>query len=441
MKPGLKLFFAIALIFVALNSASAEMLSLKQAVNIALKENPALRASAWTVQAQEYNVKGSKGYLYPRFRIEEKFSRTNNPTYSFMSKLNQERFAQEDFRISSLNDPDDISGFQTSISFEQPLFVPKLYLGIEMSGRELDAKKAEYKRKKEDVALKVIRAFLMVKTSGEYLRAAQAGTKDAEEHKRIALARYDAGTGLYSDVLRAEVAVKKSEANMIMSESNLDIAKRTLGLLLGRTEPVDITDDKPVFPIDSINVYLDAAKNREDLNAMRLRHDNSLKAVKLEKSVFIPEAGIGGSYNLYDHKRPFASEGESYILMGFLRWNLFDASQYHKISEAKAKARAVEEGLSGLEKEINFRINEAYTRVKEKERNLFLSRAVVKESEEALRLVRTRYENSLAPMVDLLDTQTMLDNARAGAAAAENEYLNSIVALYYQSGILLEIMN
>ena len=383
----------------------------------------------------------SKGRLYPRFRIEEKFSRTNNPTYSFMSKLNQERFNQEDFGIDSLNNPDDISGFQTSISFEQPLFVPKLYLGIEMSGRELDAKKAEYNRKKEDVALKVIRAFLMVKTSGEYLRAARAGTKDAEEHKRIALARYDAGTGIYSDVLRAEVAIKKSEANMIMSESNLNIAKRALGLLLGRTEPVDITDDKPVFPIDSINVYLDAAKNREDLNAMRLRHDNSLKAVKLEKSVFIPEAGIGGSYNLYDHKRPFASEGESYILMGFLRWNLFDASQYHKISEAKAKARAVEEGLSGLEKEINFRINEAYTRVKEKERNLFLSRAVVKESEEALRLVRTRYENSLAPMVDLLDTQTMLDSARAELAAAENEYLNSIVALYYQSGILLEIMN
>ncbi len=441
MRFALKLFFGFFLIFGALNSAAAETVTLEQAVNIALKENPALRAYTWRVQAQKENVRVARGYLYPRVRIEEKFLRTNNPTYTFMSKLNQERFVQDDFLIDSLNNPDDISDFQTSISFEQPLFAPAVYLGIDMSERELDAKRAEFKRKKDEIVLKVTKAFLMVETSREYLMAARAAIRDAEEHKRIAMTRYDVGAGLYSDVLKAEVALKKAEANVVKSESNLDVAGRALGLLLGRTVPISVSGDKPVLPVDDINIYLDSARNRNDLNAMQLRHENARKAVKMEKSVFIPEAGIGGSYNMNDHNRLFGSEGKSYQLMGFLRWNIFDVSQYHKVSEAKANARAVEEGLSGLEKEINFRINEAYTRVKEKERNFALARAVASESEEALRLVSTRYENSLAPIVDLLDTQTMRDSARAGVAAAENEYLESILELYYQSGTLLKRLN
>ncbi len=162
-----------------------------------------------------------------------------------MSKLNQERFTQEDFLIESLNDPADISDFQTSFSIEQPLFVPGVYAGINMAGKELEVKQAEYQRKKEEVVLNVIKTFHMVLSSKKYVEAAQKGTEDAQEHKRLAALRYDAGMGLHSDVLRAGVAVKKAEAALVRAESNLEVAGRALGLLLGRTGPVDVEEDNP----------------------------------------------------------------------------------------------------------------------------------------------------------------------------------------------------
>jgi len=289
--------------------------------------------------------------------------------------------------------------------------------------------------------LKVLRSFNGIKTAMEYLRAAGSAKEDAAEHKRIALARYDAGAGLYSDVLRAEVADKKAEAMVVRSEADLEISRRALGLLLGRSEPVDIEGDNPLSAVSDLSIYLDASKVRADLKALRLRYENSEQAVKLERSFFIPDAGIGGSYFYNDHKRPFSSEGESYIFTGFLRWNIFDVSSYHKIKKAEANRHEMEEDLSGFEKEISFRVNEAYARVREKAQNLSLSESVLTEAEEALRLVRIRYENSLAPIVDLLETQALLDAARAQLAEARNEHLNAVAELYFQSGIHIETID
>ncbi|VAX30061.1 hypothetical protein MNBD_NITROSPIRAE03-504, partial [hydrothermal vent metagenome] len=63
-----------------------------------------------------------------------------------MAKLNQERLGQEDFYLDSLNNPDPVNDFRTSLSFEMPLYAPRIYSGIALARRELKAKKAEYER-------------------------------------------------------------------------------------------------------------------------------------------------------------------------------------------------------------------------------------------------------------------------------------------------------
>jgi len=435
------LLYSVFFILIIASSAVAERLSLKQAIHIALNDSHDLKAYSWTIEDQKNDVSAARGHFYPRVNIEERYIRTDSPTYGFMAKLNQERFSQEDFLINKLNNPDDISDFQTALTIEQPLFVPKVNIGLGISKNELEARKAEYKIKKDEKALTVVKMFLGIQTAREHLKAAQKGLEDALEHKRLASLRNESGTGLYSDMLRTEVEVKKAESDILKIKGNIEVSKRALGLALGKTEAVDVLGEKISLPVTDLTSYLKASENRQDLEALRLRYENSREGVKLEKTAFLPEMGIRGSYQFNDHTNPFAPEGESYMLMGFLRWNLFDASKYSKIKKAKANKSKLEEDLLGLNKMIIFKVHEAYTRVMEKEQNLLLSSAIVDEAQEALRLVRVRYENSLASMVDLLDTQVMLNNSRAGLITAESDYISSIADLYYQSGILLNTLN
>ena len=425
---------------VMMNSAAAETLTLQKAVGIALENNSGLKAHSWSITSQKEDYGAARSNLYPKIGIEEKFIRTDNPTYDFMARLNQERFTQKDFAVDSLNDPRAISDFQTSFNFEQPLFIPKLYYGMKLAEGELNAKNKDLERMKNEVTRNVVRNALLIQTAKQFISVSELALRDAQEHKRLAGLRYENGLGLYSDVLRADTRIKNAEAEVARSEGDLEIAKRALGLLLGRNEAVDIDDEKPVLPLDDLSVYLDAAVQREDVKALNARYESSINAVKMEKSVFFPEVGIGGSYLLNDHRGPFSAEGESYIFTAFLKWNLFDASSYHRVKKAEAEANGIKQRISGMEQEIQFRVHEAYIRIGEKEKVVALARTALADSEEALRLVRTRYENSLAPMVDLLDTQLMLDNARARLVRAENEYMNSIVDLYFQSGLLLKTL-
>ncbi|NOY39068.1 MAG: TolC family protein [Nitrospirae bacterium] len=273
-----QLLIILTTVVFAVSTANAEMLTLRGAIETALKQNPQLRAYTWKLQGQEEELKIAKGYLYPKIKAEESLLNTDNPTYSFMAKLNQERLGQEDFYLDSLNNPDPVNDFRTSLSFEMPLYVPRIYSGIDLARRELKAKKAEYKRKKEAVVLNVIRTYLMTRTAGGYVDAALKGLEDAREHVRLAELRYKGGTGLYSDLLRAKVAVKEAEAMVVKAESNLETAKRALGLLLGRDGKIEVTGDIPILPLNELDTYINAATARQDLSALKLRHENSLKA-------------------------------------------------------------------------------------------------------------------------------------------------------------------
>lgn len=429
------------LIFCVITSPSvglAKEVTLREAVNAAMENGHLLKSQRWGLRAQREAIGIQRGNLFPKLSIEERITRTDSPTYGFMAKLNQERFSQEDFIISRLNDPEDISDMQTSFVIEQPLFVPSVSLGLNISKKAFEAGNADYERKRDDVVRKVVQAYLSVLTAREYAEAAGKALDDAHEHHRLALVRFNAGTVLRSDVLRADVLVKKAQAGLVKAEGELEIARRSLGLLIGYDGPVHVVQEQPVFFLDDIGTYLTAASGRSDLEALRTRANISRTSVNLEKSAFLPEAFVNATYNLHDHRRVFGAEGDSYLLMGTLRWKLFDISSYHRIQEAHARAHALEEQLLHLEKEIGFQIHEAFTRVNEKKELLSLAEAALKEAEESEWILSLRYENSLAPMIDLLDVQVVLDNARVGAITSEHEYLNALVQLYFQSGILME---
>ncbi len=435
------IFFMLCIFSPDLATAK-DTLTLKEAIEMAFENNHEIRAMRNSVIAEKENIGIARSYLLPRVTFEERFMRTDNPTYGFMAKLNQERFAMEDFAIPSLNNPKAINDFQTSLNFEQPLFVRKVTLGLDMSKREFMARNEDYKRKKEEIVFNVTRAYLTALTAKEYVKVVEKAVEDASEHLRIAEVREKAGLGLYSDVLRAKTALIEAEQRVVSAKKNLALALRSLGLLLGRSDPVNIVEEITDIPVREIDYYIASSSSRKDLEAMRLRYENAEINIKAAQSGYLPMVGIGGSYQFNDHRNPFGSEGSSYQIVAFLRWEIFDGTKReHEIKKAKAKASEAGEYLEGLKKAIAFKIHEAYMNVNEAIKNRELATSALKSAEEGRRLVRIRYENGLSPLVDLLDAQVNVDHARANLIAMENSYRIATINLSFEGGTILNDLN
>jgi len=431
------MYLITSMVLMIVMSISLSAITLREAVEMSLKGNPEIRAMTMEVEAYRLRKEGSRGLLYPRLYIEEAYSRTDNPTYSFMSKLNQERFTSSDFIVNRLNSPSDISDYQTSFRFEQPLYVPQVYPQIRMSELTYSAKSMERQWKAEEIARRVVNAYLDVIEAGQRLSVSEKALSDAEENLRIALSRYDSGVGLYSDVLRARAFLKGAETEKIRAENSLEVSKRALGLILGLDRQVDADEGLPEFMVDDLEVYLRAAMKRHDLRALRLKQRAKIEDVRSKRAAFLPEFGITGSYDLHHHRRVFGDEGSSYRIMGVMRWRIFDLSAYKGISGAKREVDAIDERLNGMIRDIRFKVARAYRDVEVRKKALELSRAGLEQAEEAMRIVKKRYENSLSPFVDLLNTEYELHRARQGVVSAEISLRRSIADLYFESGLLI----
>ncbi len=417
------------------------ILSLNEALEQALSGNPGLRANEKALSASREDIGIARSFLLPKLTFEERYMRTNNPTYAFMAKLNQERFSIDDLAGApdTFNHPKTINDFQTSLSFEQALFVPKASIGLDMAKKEYAAKDDDLIRKKEEVALHVFRTFLGIQTAKEFVAATEKGIEDTREHLRIAEARYNTELGLYSDMLRAQVALSSAEEKNVSARKNLEIAKRALGLLMGLTESVDVKGERPALAVREPEYYAETSLKRKDLKGLETRYRNAENLLKMANAGYLPVIGLGGAYQLNSHKNLFGEEGNSWQAMAFLRWELFDGTKReHERSKAAYQIAETGEYLEGLKKQISFAVYDAYLTVEESKKRLELAEHMLKAADEGKRLVKTRYENALSPMVDLLDVQTNLDAARANLVEKQGMYLTAIAHLGFQSGTILK---
>ena len=92
----------------AIHPFSITILSLSEAIQRAVHNNPQLEFAQQKISAAEHSVTQSKSGYYPQINFSEKFNRTNNPMWAFGTKLNQSRIRQQDFNPDLLNDPEQV---------------------------------------------------------------------------------------------------------------------------------------------------------------------------------------------------------------------------------------------------------------------------------------------------------------------------------------------
>ena len=429
--------------FPLLPAASAmEAVDFPQAVARALQGNPSVSAAGFDYAAAQQDVRISRGYYFPGLTFEHRFARTNLPAEAFALKLNEGQLAAADFQnVDNFNNPSPRNDFITALTLEQPLFVPRVYVGHKMAKAEEDAKRLDFSWAREDTVFQVLAAYHEVLTSKAFVAIADQALSDSREHQRIAEVAEGAGTGLSSDVLRAKVSVAAAEGGKVSAENRLELAQRGLGMVMGQKDasPVDVSGPPPEFPDPGTLVeFQAAAAKRADLRAASVRVTNAGNNEALRKSEYLPTVGLLGAYQLDASNGPFAVDNRSWKVGVGLKWNVFDGLRRESgVSKASFERRRAEEQYRGERDRAAFQVTQAYLGIREAQRRAEIARATVASAEEGLRQIRSRYENHLGRMIDVLDAQAALNQVRADAVKAENDLRQSRARLMYASGTLL----
>lgn len=448
MKPAFGIFVLLAIAAgYATASPAEEPLTLKNAITMALEKNHLVKAAGFGAEAarQGADIAGSR--YYPELFFEEALTASNSPTQSFMMKLDEGRFSQDDFLINNLNHPGVWHDFKTALTLRQPLYVPSISPAREMAGKELEKESLRADGTRQDVSFLVFRLFLDVRKSGAQFKAADQAIAEAREHMRLAEVRRKAGTGLRSDELRARTHLSSAQQQVITAINDLTLAKMKLANTIGLEDwqHLEIGEEPAIaLPVGDLSVGLPKAalENRSDLKHARAELEKSDAALRLARNAWFPALDAFASYQLNAKDTPFGNDNDSWTAGLSLKWRIFDGFRRNRERDrASAQRSATAEILESKSKDVLYQVRESLLRREEMGKRLEVARHALLDAEETVRLLGKRFENSLATMAELLDAQTALNQARSNLVENEANYALAGGRVYYSAGIFLkEIM-
>ncbi len=419
---------AIVLGIAFANPARAETFGLEQATAHALAHNPNLLAVREQTLAAGARTEAAAGARLPELGLSHSVSRSNNPLEAFANKLNARRVTAADFEPARVNHPETENLHTTSLALKLPL-----YAGGKLSADLANAAETEkhahlqYARARELVTFQVLEAYLGLQAAREALAIADDALKSAQEHARTTAQLAHEGRIVVSDKLTAEVNLAAHQAQREQAATRLGRARDRLKLVMGLPldAPLDILplalDSAPATARHLAEAETAALARRKDLEGLRALAAAAQARVKGAQAAHKPKVDVVASSNWYD--KNFNADNESWSVMGVARLDLYAGGRHTAgVTERQAEARELEYRVRAYEQAVREEVRAAFDALREAQTRYGLARAAVAQARDSARLVKERYGQGRTILIDLLQAERALVEARS-------EALNSGVAL------------
>lgn len=437
--------FAILFTFapaVAWAQEGAKGLTLTRAMEIALEKSPLLQAAQHRVEAALAGVEQARAGFFPTLNLHESFTRADNPAFVFSSKLNQGRFTAADFDTNRLNNPGAMSNFRTSLSFAQPIYTGgKASIGFQQATLHREATARGFDRRQQEVLFQVARAYYGLLLAQADLEVVRSAIRMAEANRDVTQARFETGLVVESDILSADVRVSRLKEQEIVAQNQAILAKATLNDVIGLPldqpfEAVDRLIQRPARFDRPVELEERALTQRPDYLKLGLEERVLGRGIALAQAEFHPTLSATANYEL--NHLSFADNGRDSWFVGVVfQWNLFNG--FHdraKVAEAKARFEETQALRTRMVSGVKLEVKDAVLRLKAAEERIGVTRKVVVQAEESLRIVKDRYEAGLTTVVDLLTSEAVLTQAKGNLTQALYDYNVGLAGLELALGTM-----
>lgn len=370
----------LVLILSAAPVRAEEVLTLPQALAMALDKNPELAAARQRVEAA--TGRAVQARVWPNPELE----------------------------LSAEDMPADHVGLSRSknmIGIAQTVPFPgKKLLDARIGRREISAAENEYRARERELVRAVKSAFYRALAAEQKVVVSEQLLDLSQSLVKAATKRVEAGAAGNQESLRAEIELERTGLELTAARRELTEAQKELATLLGRPrEPLGAVQGELHAAVPVVDATaLAQHPNLRAARAHRERAELEWRRARLEP---LPDVTLGVAGG--------RAEAENETLMELrvsLPLPIFDRGQGRK-RETRALADIARYDLTATEQRLwqDFDVAGARLRAAGEQVETYRTRILPK-AEEALRLVRGGFEAGKFGFLDLVDTQRTLAEAR-----------------------------
>jgi len=382
---------------------------------------------------------------YPIVQFGETFARSNNPVFVFGSLLEQGKFGLQNFEVNSLNGPDSLNNFRTSLMFRLPIFDQR-QASTRINQAELGRQQADAQAEivRQQIRLEVLKAYYGMLVSRAKKDAADEAATLAEADVKRSRDMFDAGIVVQSDLLAAEVQLAEFRQQQIQSEGDMTIAQAALNTALGLAVdmPQKVAGElverifNTVSQEESIRLALE---NRPELARARLTRQSAREGVRGARGEFLPRLEAFGGFGA--SSRNLTGGSSDYTVGASATFNIFDAGRKSRLAQAHSAEDMAAANQEHLASQIRFEVVRAYQQYVSARERLKVASRVVEQAREALRIVQDRYQSGLTTITEVLRAETTFVRARMTLLSARYDHYLGYAGLLHSTGTLTDVQS
>lgn len=404
-------FIIILLLILSVDAgAQVQELSLERAKELLHTQSRELEIKQAEVEQALQDVRETRSVFLPKVNLSETGVNTNNPLNAFGIKLQQESVTLGDFAPDVLNDPEDISNWNTRAAIEQPIFNMDGFYGRKAAKEAYEAKSFEVERYTQFLEFQLVKQYHML----GLLRAKKALIESSitlvDHYITLSEDMLEVGYINNADVLKLKVRKLELQGQFQEISSSEQSINDFLVLLLGMEKGSQLVLVDPIQQTDfSLETQsTEVSETRADLEALRHAYLAQNALYRMERAKFMPRINAFGQYDLND-ANVFGSQGQSYFVGVGLSWQVFHGgAQLAKTRKAQiTKDQALQQ--YDLEKDkAQLNLEKSLRDLKTRETQLMQAREAEVQAQAAYKIIADRYEQGMERSTDFIAAQTLV---------------------------------
>lgn len=438
-------------------------LSLDQALQIALDENPTVIVAGQEIEKKQYAKKATVAGLLPQISASAGYTRTLKKQVMYMGGGSGGGFAsmiteplgqlvKPLYDAVGLDFPDLTAGTEQSSSgdggievgldnnwnagfnLSMPLYAPTLYKAIQLTEIDIDLAVEQARASKQDLVNGVSKSYYQLLLAENAYEVYQQSLKQAEENLRIVTSSFQQGLVSEYDKIRAEVSVGSIRPGVIQARNAVELSKLQLKALMGLDGDtnVEVMGHLKDYEDGMYGDYLktDTAQLANNTNLRQLEFQAKMlqKSYEMDKAAYLPTVALSGLLQWMAMNEDFK--------FGNYKWNPYSTlgvtvsvplftggSRSNKIKQTKVQMQQLNMNRVNLKRNLNLAVESNLKNMQQSVEQLASNKENVNQAIKGRHIAQKRYEVGKGTFIELNDSELSLLQAQLTHAQSIYNFL------------------
>ncbi|MBS6459267.1 MAG: TolC family protein [Alistipes sp.] len=405
-------------------------LTLEQALEIALSENPTIKIADQEIEIKRYAKQGTYASLYPQIDATAQYQRVIEKQTMSMDFGGQ----TQSIKVGSDN------SFNGGVTAAMPIVNAQLWTSLKISALDVELAVEKARSSRLDMVEQVAKAYYSALMAKESLSLYKRVYDNAVENNKNVKKKYDVGSVSEYDLITSNVSVQNAIPNVFEAENSVTLTLWQLKALLGidLQKNIDVAGSLMDYEAAMSYGYDLAQLNLEDNSTMKqfdIQEQQLQKALKLTKMANVPTLSINAAY-LYT---ALGNDGKFFVRDAWNPYSYAGVQLNIPIFAGNAKRAATRQARLNLsniqlqrentERQLRVAIVQYINNMDTSVKQFHSANATVEQAQRGYDISVKRYEIGSGTLVEVDNSQLALTQAELSRNQSVYNFLTSKVAL------------